>query len=208
MAAKSSEEEKAYFPGVMDGTKNSTVNFSCFEVIKPSFDKTKDYCSLDVLPILIDEAPFPMREKCNFNGSHGQDDCSIPVLPEEGNNCTDSQMQNEDAYSPSILNVNVEKESSEILKSNDEMVGSTKSEGIMTHFQKVLQRQASLNTDKSLTERVHDAPTNRWKRYKRAASFDSRKVVILFSILSSVGTLILIYLTLRVRQTADGFNHV
>ncbi|GLT33746.1 hypothetical protein SLA2020_083100 [Shorea laevis] len=247
MAAKSPEEEKAYFPGVMDGTKKSTVNFSCFELIKPSFDKTKEYCSLDVLPILIDEAPFPVREKCNFNSSRGQDDCSIPVLPEEGNvspqhtspltflsflglrlssknqmcldtrpncqNCTDSQMQNEDAYShseysPSILNVNVEKESSEVLKSNDEMVGSTKSEGVMTHFQKVLQRQASLSTDKSLTERVHDAPTNRWKRYKRAASFDSRKVVILFSILSSVGTLILIYLTLRVRQTADGFNHV
>lgn len=96
----------------------------------------------------------------------GQDDCSIPVLPEEGNvspqhtspltflsflglrlssknqmcldtrlncqNCTDSQMQNEDAYSPSILNVNIEKESSEVLKSNEEMVGSTKSESVMT----------------------------------------------------------------------------
>ncbi|GKV23417.1 hypothetical protein SLEP1_g33149 [Rubroshorea leprosula] len=179
MAAKSSEEEKAYFPGVMDGTKNSTVNFSCFELIKPSFDKTKDYCSLDVLPILIDEAPFPVREKCNFNGSHGQDDCSIPVLPEEGNvspqhtspltflsflgfrlssknqmclasqlncqNCIDSQMQNEDAYSPSILNVNVEKESSEILKSNDEMVGSTKGEGVMTVSTACLSHYVAVN---------------------------------------------------------------
>ena len=37
--------------------------------------------------------------------------------------------------------------------------------------------------DKAISERCHDAPTNRWRRYKRAASFDSRKIVILFSIL-------------------------
>lgn len=38
-------------------------------------------------------------------------------------------------------------------------------------------------TDKSPSERTHDAPANRWRRYRRAASFDSRKVVLLFSIL-------------------------
>ncbi|GLU20459.1 hypothetical protein SLE2022_366600 [Rubroshorea leprosula] len=123
-------------------------------------------------------------------------------------NCVVLQLQNEDDYSPSVVSINIEKENSEVLKSNEEIVGNSKSEGLVSHFQKVLQRQASLITDKSPTERVHDTPTNRWRRYKRAALFDSRKVVLLFSILSSMGTLVLIYLTLRVRQTADGFNHV
>ncbi|EOX92107.1 Uncharacterized protein TCM_001111 isoform 4 [Theobroma cacao] len=162
----------------------------------------------------------------------GQDVYSISVLPEEGNtspkctpqltflsllevpfssknqmcldaqlscqNCIDLKVDTEDDYSSCILDINIEKENSDILKSSNETVGNTKSEGVVTHLQKVLQRQASL-VDKSSTERVHDAPTNRWRRYKRAASFDSR---------SSVGTLILIYLTLRVRQNGDGFNHV
>ncbi|WZZ75831.1 hypothetical protein YC2023_087201 [Brassica napus] len=68
----------------------------------------------------------------------------------------------------------------------------------------------ALSIHKAISERCHDAPTNRWRRYKRAASFDSRKIVIIFSILSSVGTLILIYLTLRVRliNGDNSFNHI
>ncbi|CAH8382193.1 unnamed protein product [Eruca vesicaria subsp. sativa] len=103
-----------------------------------------------------------------------------------------------DSYQSCVVDINVDKE----------VVASLKSESV--HMQKVLQRQASLSTDKAISERCHDAPTNRWRRYKRAASFDSRKIVILFSILSSLGTLILIYLTLRVRliNGDNSFSHM
>lgn len=243
MAAVSSEEEKAYFPGRVEGTKSLPVNFSCYQLLKPTFDKANEYCSLDVLPILMEEAAFPARENCSFNSSHGKDAYIISGLPEEGNvspqstlplnilnflrlplsfknqmtmdnqlsskNCSDSQMESGDNFSPSAVNVNIEKENSGVLKADEEL-GMTKCEGAVPHFQKVLQRQASLNTtDKSPTERIHDVPANnRWRKYKRAASFDSRKVVFLFSILSSMGTLILIFLTLRVKLTGDGLNHV
>ncbi|XP_015382616.1 uncharacterized protein LOC102620656 isoform X3 [Citrus sinensis] len=232
--------EKVYFPGIMDRNSSLPVSCSCFQLLKPSFDEVNHHCSLDVLPILIEEASFPEKQECPFHSSHVQDVYGISVLPDEGNtspNCTsqltflsflevpfpsksrtsldtqldchkciDLQMKSADAYSSCIVDINIEKENLETLKSNDETFGSIKSEGV--HMQKVLQRQASLNIDKSPTERTHDAPTNRWRRYRRAASFDSRKVVLLFSILSSLGTLILIYLTLRVRQNGDGFNHV
>ncbi|XP_019087241.1 PREDICTED: uncharacterized protein LOC104727501 isoform X1 [Camelina sativa] len=116
-----------------------------------------------------------------------------------------------DSYQSCVVDINVEKgNGGETVTSHDGVVASMKSESV--HMQKVLQRQASLSTvaDKAISERCHDAPTNRWRRYKRAASFDSRKIVILFSILSSVGTLILIYLTLRVKQNGDNnsFNHM
>ncbi|KAB2058124.1 hypothetical protein ES319_A11G213300v1 [Gossypium barbadense] len=292
MLVESIQEEKPFLSGMVDGSTNLPVNLSCFELIKPSLDETNQHCSLDVLPILIEETSFSAREKCSLNTSQGQDVYSISVLPEEGNmnpkctpqltflsllevpfssknqmcldeqlscqNCIDLKVDSEDAYSSCILDINIEKETPDLLKSNDETVGNSKSEGMVTHLQKVLQRQASLNVgrsfqkaadnnlsnqcragkeerkflchtiwmvplptkrslmqkfdtltgEKSSNERVHDAPSNRWRRYKRAASFDSRKIVLLFSILSSVGTLILIYLTLRVRQTIDGFNHV
>ncbi|GMI67682.1 hypothetical protein like AT4G39900 [Hibiscus trionum] len=239
MVAKSTEEEKPFLSGMVDENTNLPDDVSCFELIKSGFDETNQHCSLDVLPILIEETSFPVREKCSLNTSHGQDVYSISVLPEEGNtspscrphltflsllevpfssknqmcldaplscqNCIDLKVDGEDGYSSCILDISIEKETPDILKSSDETVGNLKSEGVVT---KVLQRQASLIADKSSTERVHDAPTNRWRRYKRVASFDSRKIVLLFSILSSMGTLILIYLTLRVRQSIDGFNHV
>ncbi|XP_052191613.1 uncharacterized protein LOC127800821 isoform X1 [Diospyros lotus] len=54
--------------------------------------------------------------------------------------------------------------------------------------------------DNSAADRVHEAPNNRTRKYKRSASFNSRKVALLFSVLSIMGTVVLIYLTLRVRQ--------
>ncbi|XP_073157245.1 uncharacterized protein [Henckelia pumila] len=62
--------------------------------------------------------------------------------------------------------------------------------------------------DKFLTERVHDMSSNRARKYKRSASFNSRRVLLLFSVLSSMGTIILIYLTLRVRQIGDRSGNV
>ncbi|XP_044470466.1 uncharacterized protein LOC123199498 isoform X1 [Mangifera indica] len=235
-------KEKLYFPGIMDANSNLPVSCSCFQLLKPSLDEANHHCSLGVLPILIEEASFPVREKCPFHSSHVQDVYDISVLPEEDNTspectsqlaflsfvevpfpsknqmCLDDQldyhnyidlpMKSADAYPSCIVDINIDKENLEPLKSNDEIVSSIKSEGMINHMQKVLQRQSSLNIDKSLTERIHDAPINRWRRYRRAASFDSRKVVLLFSVLSSLGTLILIYLTLRVRQNSDGFSQV
>ncbi|MBA0844822.1 hypothetical protein Goarm_022810 [Gossypium armourianum] len=188
----------------------------------------------DVLPILIEEASFPVREKSSLNTSHvssflssapvlfsspmfsflevkiystwnskyttadpfemtsGWSSCllfinhffvqvsdaySFSVLPEEGNmslnctrltflsllevpfssknqmcldaqlscqNCIDLKVDREDAYSSCFLDTNIEKETPAIFKFSDETVENLKSEGVVTHLQKVLQRQASL----------------------------------------------------------------
>ncbi|MBA0742180.1 hypothetical protein Gogos_015263 [Gossypium gossypioides] len=176
-------QEKPFLSGMVDGSTNLPVNLSCFELIKPSLDETNQHCSLDVLPILIEETSFSAREKCSLNTSHGQDVYSISVLPEEENmspkctpqltflsllevpfssksqmcldaqlscqNCIDLKVDSEDAYSSCILDINIEKETPDLLKSNDETVGNSKSEGVVTHLQKVLQRQASLNVGES-----------------------------------------------------------
>ncbi|XAR62286.1 hypothetical protein NMG60_11016993 [Bertholletia excelsa] len=55
------------------------------------------------------------------------------------------------------------------------------------------------STDKSACERVHDTPNNRIRKYKCTTSFNSRRVVPFFSVLSSMGTMVLIYMTLRGR---------
>ncbi|XP_061336610.1 uncharacterized protein LOC133283718 isoform X2 [Gastrolobium bilobum] len=135
-------------------------------------------------------------------------------------NCIDFQMKNGDEYSQcriDIPNVNGNSVSPE---SYEEGVESFKTGNSPTS---VLWRESSLKVggklmqnlmnisnprDKPVTEKLHDIPSNRWRRYKRVASFDSRKVALLFSILSSLGTLVLIYLTLRVRQKADAFVHI
>ncbi|KAJ4950722.1 hypothetical protein NE237_027554 [Protea cynaroides] len=66
--------------------------------------------------------------------------------------------------------------------------------------QSLILLKSSSSADKSVTEGGHDTPSSRWRKYKRAASLDPRTVVIFFSVLSSMGTLLLIYLTLRVKQ--------
>ncbi|WCJ31884.1 hypothetical protein M5689_013335 [Euphorbia peplus] len=158
----------------------------------------------------------------------------LPVSPKKM--CLDSQpncqnfiglqMESQDAFSPCIVGIDIETQNLEKPKSDDKTNGRLKSEGLPTG---ALQRQASLKTcgklmqlltdhgssmvnmickEKSFNERIHDTPNNRWRKCKRAAAFDSRKIVLLFSILSSLGTLILIYLTLKVRQSAEGFVNI
>ncbi|XP_023890224.2 uncharacterized protein LOC112002299 isoform X2 [Quercus suber] len=134
-------------------------------------------------------------------------------------NCIDLPVKSADPISPCIVDLNIEKEYSKTPESNDEAVESLKSEGALT---RVLWRQAShiiggklmqlfmnvgTSRDKSVTERAHDTANNRWRRYKRSNSFDSRKIVLLFSIMSSLGTLVLIYLTLKVRQSGENYVH-
>ncbi|KAA8530854.1 hypothetical protein F0562_005522 [Nyssa sinensis] len=139
-------------------------------------------------------------------------------------NYIDLRMENVDVYSPCIVDIDIEKGHSEIFETNDETVEKLKTDGPLL---KALQRQIRLqigekfmqllmnhelmlpkfiSKDKSTTERVHDTNNNRLRKYKRSASFNSRKVVLLFSVLSSMGTMVLIYLTLRIRQQiGDGF---
>ncbi|XP_076907898.1 uncharacterized protein LOC143564532 isoform X2 [Bidens hawaiensis] len=89
--------------------------------------------------------------------------------------------------------------------SNEESVGNLKNEeGHMISFEmggKYMQflMNHSLILPKFSTR--GEAP--RMRKYKRTASFNSRKVALMFSLLSSLGTIILIYLTLRVRQMGD-----
>ncbi|XP_052195179.1 uncharacterized protein LOC127803166 [Diospyros lotus] len=130
-------------------------------------------------------------------------------------------MENAGAYSPFVMEMDIEKGSPGTLTTNDEAVEKLKIEGPITHLERALQKQIGLqigekcmhllmndslalpkfiSRDKSATERVHETPNNRTRKYKRSASFNSRKIVLLFSILSSMGTMILIYLTLRVKQ--------
>ena len=47
-------------------------------------------------------------------------------------NCIDLKVDGEDAYSSCILDINIKKETPDKLKSSDETVGNSKSEGIVT----------------------------------------------------------------------------
>ncbi|CAI9753167.1 unnamed protein product [Fraxinus pennsylvanica] len=125
---------------------------------------------------------------------------------------------------PCILDVDIEKGKSENTNLNDESVELLKTND---SFARTLQREISLgrkftqllmnhsselpkftSREKFLTEGVYDALTNRSRKYKRSASFNSRRVVLLFSVLSIMGTIILIYLTLRMWLIGDGSGNV
>ncbi|GFY80273.1 hypothetical protein Acr_01g0000820 [Actinidia rufa] len=131
-----------------------------------------------------------------------------------------------DAHSTCILDIYVENGNQGMPKNTDKAVEKLKIEGPLP---RALQSQISLqigvkfmqflmngtfvlprltSRDKSATERSNETPNNRARKYKRSASFNSRRVVLLFSVVSSVGTLVLIYLTLRVRQIGDGLVHL
>ncbi|XP_057501542.1 uncharacterized protein LOC130785394 isoform X2 [Actinidia eriantha] len=131
-----------------------------------------------------------------------------------------------DAHSPCILDIYVENGNSGTPKNSDKAVERLK---IESPLPRALQSQISLkigvkfmqllmngtivlprftSRDKSATERSNETPNNRTRKYKRSASFNSRRVVLLFSVASSVGTLVLIYLTLRVRQIGDGLVYL
>lgn len=126
-------------------------------------------------------------------------------------------VENPSAYSGCIeKDVDIEKGKSETHRINEETVND---EGQMKSLQKQISfemggkyMQLLMNhslilpkfstRDKTAAVKVLlEAP--RLRKYKRTASFNSRKVVLLFSVLSSLGTIILIYLTLRVKQISD-----
>ncbi|OMO56075.1 hypothetical protein CCACVL1_26770 [Corchorus capsularis] len=117
-----------------------------------SIEEGQDVYSISVLPDEVNpspkctpqltflsllEVPFPSKKQMCLDA---QLSCQ---------NCIDLNVDSEDAYSSCILDINIEKENSDMLKSSEETVASTKSEGVVTHLQKVLQRQASLNVGES-----------------------------------------------------------
>ncbi|KAK6118382.1 hypothetical protein DH2020_047799 [Rehmannia glutinosa] len=147
---------------------------------------------------------------------------SDPILQ----NHTKLEVDKVNNYAPCILDVDIEKGQAELSKCNEESLANLKSDDSLA---RALQREICLQVggkfmqllmnhgtelpkfasrDKFVAERVHDTPTNRSRKYKRSTSFNSRRVVLLFSVLSSMGTIILICLTLRVRQFSDGSGNV
>ncbi|KAJ8543681.1 hypothetical protein K7X08_025299 [Anisodus acutangulus] len=138
-----------------------------------------------------------------------------------GGNHANLQNDSADVYGSYCLALDIEKGKLEASKSSDEMSGNIKTDDCISRmFQREISSlmggkfmQLLMNNsfelpkfackDKFLTEKVYDTPSNRLRKYKRSASFNSRRVVLLFSFLSSMGTIILIYLTLRVRMSGD-----
>ncbi|RID77149.1 hypothetical protein BRARA_A00079 [Brassica rapa] len=177
--AATGEGRKQQLASCADG--NAPLKYPTFKAPpNPSLTHTL----IDVSPLLVkeeeEETAFPLRDDRPLV----QDVCTISVLPDEGNpvpQCT----------SQFTLFSFVKA----LLPSKNQMF-----------------IDAQLNCQKTqnrINVLLGGTDSYQWRRYKRAASFDSRKIVILFSILSSVGTLILIYLTLRVRQNGDNsFNHM
>ncbi|ONI02269.1 hypothetical protein PRUPE_6G187400 [Prunus persica] len=113
-------------------------------------------------------------------------------------NGIDSQANMADSHPPCIIEIDLEKGCIQAPESEEEAIESLKREGLLT---RVFRRQASLKVggklmhllfnhgtsrDNPVPEKVHETPNNRWRRCKRTASFDSRKVVFLFSIFSWV----------------------
>eukprot|EP00262_Sarcandra_glabra_P019094 TRINITY_DN7087_c0_g4_i3.p1 TRINITY_DN7087_c0_g4~~TRINITY_DN7087_c0_g4_i3.p1 ORF type:complete len:201 (-),score=15.75 TRINITY_DN7087_c0_g4_i3:205-807(-) len=140
-----------------------------------------------------------------------------------GRNCIDLQIGG-DKDSSCGVDIDIGKYL-ETQKTDEQTVGSqTKTEDALT---RVLLRKISLQMggkimqylldhslmlmkcsfrEKSTSDKRSDTGTidNRWRRYNRSTSFNSRKIVLLSSILSSIGTMLLIYLTLRVKHNIDG----
>lgn len=183
-----------------------------------------------------EECQGPQSVLISYDGSTNGPECeseSIVVVPNlmktqmcldahpKSQNHTSIKVDVMDIYATSILDTDIEKGKVEPPKSNDEAAGNLKTEDSLT---RALQREISLHvggrfmqllTNNCLElpkfsprDRVFDTPSNRSRKYKRSSSFNSRRVVFLFSILSSIGTIILIYLTLRVRQIADASANI
>ncbi|GAB4848694.1 hypothetical protein Ancab_003419 [Ancistrocladus abbreviatus] len=183
-----------------------------------SSDQGEDFCSVLVLT----------DEDTNNKQCESQLSLSAYLEIQRSQMCLDAKVnrQNSTDLGKDTVNLDIEKGNSGTRKINEETGGSIQTEIALT---KALRRQNSLQPgggyvpplmnhilmllnfdpkDKTTTEKAHDAANNKWRKYKRAASFDSRQIVLLFSVLSSMGTIVLIYLTLRARQVADGFARI
>ncbi|MCD7460217.1 hypothetical protein HAX54_043105 [Datura stramonium] len=116
---------------------------------------------------------------------------------------------------PYILDIDIEKANPEALKStanlkNEDSLTTMLNREITSQIAgKLIQFLPDFTfKDKWVADIMCDNSSNRLMKYKRMASFNSRRVALLFSVLSSVGTIILICLTLRVRMNADDSGNV
>ncbi|XP_059624270.1 uncharacterized protein LOC132267199 isoform X2 [Cornus florida] len=194
--------------------------------VLPDEGTTNTQCESQLAFVTLLEVPNPFKSQLCLDA---QMNCQ--------NN--DLKMENADAHSPCIVNIDIDKKNLETPKPKDEATEKLKTEGpLMRQIslqmgEKVMQLLMKYSPmlpkfitkdgattervhdttkkedgDGATTERIHDTPNNRLRKYKRSASFNSRKVVLVSSVLSSIGTIVLIYLTLRVRQIGDGSVHV
>ncbi|KAM1611593.1 hypothetical protein ACFX1Z_000364 [Malus domestica] len=195
-AVNTSDSDTALIQGTVDGGCSLPASYSSFKLLKQTIDEVDQHCSLDILPILLEKAPLQARLRCPFHSSHATDVYSISMLATESNRLPCASVVGFLNFSEvSSSSKDLEKGYIQAPESKEEAVESLKREGLLA---RVFWRQASLKVggkllqllfnhgtsrDNPVTEKIHEAPNNRWKRCKRTASFDSRKVVILFSIL-------------------------
>ncbi|XP_068642996.1 uncharacterized protein [Aristolochia californica] len=133
-------------------------------------------------------------------------------------NNIDQQIENGDKFSPCRVGIDIREEPLEMAKTKVANLESPyRTDGAL---KRVLLRKSSLqkgvkvmqflldqssvllrcsSKDKTNNTRAFEAPSYHWQRNKYFL-IDSRKVVLFFSILSSLGTMILIYLTLRIKH--------
>ncbi|XP_076901081.1 uncharacterized protein LOC143555402 isoform X3 [Bidens hawaiensis] len=140
---------------------------------------------------------------------------AVVCIPLKSQLSLDARLGNllmEDAVAYSTCTVDDDIEKGEKLKSqcNEQVLTKQISFDMGGKYMQLLMNHSLMlskfsSRDRIATEKLLDAPKSR--KYKRAASFSSRKVVLLFSVLSSLGTMILIYLTLRVRQMGETSVH-
>ncbi|KAK1432390.1 hypothetical protein QVD17_09286 [Tagetes erecta] len=192
-------------------------------------DSTQQECDAYSIVLLSDECDHGLQ--CELPIDFSSPAATEVVIPLKSQLSLDGRLSNqsyinmmvENAVAYSVDVDDIEKGKSDTRSNNEETLGNLKNEQALT---KSLQKQISFDMggkymqllmnhslmlskfstrDKNASEKVVDAPRSR--KYKRAASFNSRKVVLLFSVLSSLGTIILIYLTLRVRHMGDASIH-
>ncbi|XP_076931678.1 uncharacterized protein LOC143596904 isoform X3 [Bidens hawaiensis] len=157
--------------------------------------------------VLSDESQLPMALSTPSTA-----DICIPLKSQLSLDARLGNLLMEDAVAYSTCTVDDDIEKGEKLKSqcNEQVLTKQISFDMGGKYMQLLMNHSLMLSKFSTrgtiaTEKLLDAPKSR--KYKRAASFSSRKVVLLFSVLSSLGTMILIYLTLRVRQMGDTSVH-
>lgn len=90
--------------------------------VLPDEGNTSPNCTSQLTFLSFLQVPFPSKSRTSLDT---QLDC---------HKCIDLQMKSADAYSSCIVDINIEKENLETLKSNDETFGSIKSEGVVSPF--------------------------------------------------------------------------
>ncbi|KAM0038936.1 hypothetical protein Hdeb2414_s0012g00376311 [Helianthus debilis subsp. tardiflorus] len=175
-------------------------------------NSTEQGCDTYSIVVLSDECELPM----DLSTPSAEEAC-IPLKSQlsldarlSNQSYIDMMVENADAYSTCTIDDDAEKGGKLETQCNEQVLTKSLQKQISfdmggRYMQLLMNHSLMLSKystrDRIATEKILDAPKSR--KYKRAASFSSRKVVFLFSVLSSLGTVILIYLTLRIRQMGD-----